>query len=123
MHEHNHSHDGEEHEHEHSHYHNHEHSHDHSGSHEHHYDDHHDHHDHEHGCEVAAGENLTKEEKTLKILLHHWVDHNKSHEESFKEWVEKSKLMNKIEVSTHIQKAIEFMEKADEMLLEAQKHI
>lgn len=100
IHEHKHSHDGDEHTHEHSHCHTHEHEH-----------------------EAAVSDNLTKEEKTLKVLLHHWVDHNKSHEESFKEWVEKSKSMNKPEVANYISKAVELMEKADEMLIEAQKHI
>lgn len=119
-HNHNHSHDGKEHVHEHGHEHDHEHAH--NGGHSH---SHGEDHGHKHECKCVSVENsnLTKEEKTLKLLLNHWVEHNKSHEEGFKDWVEKSKQMGRAETSDAIKKAIEFMEKADEMLLEAQKHI
>lgn len=128
-HSHNHDHDGREHAHDHNHIHAHEHEHKHA--HEHTHDGSHTHshgeghgHKHEGSCEVVAeNNNLSKEEKTLKLLLNHWVEHNKSHEEGFKDWVEKSKQMGRVETSDSIKKAIEFMEKADEMLLEAQKHI
>lgn len=119
---HNHEHDGKEHAHEHSHVHAHEHEHCHDESHTHSHGDGHGH-KHECRCESVANDNLSKEEKTLKLLLNHWVEHNKSHEEGFKDWVEKSKQMGRSETSDAIKKAIEFMEKADEMLLEAQKHI
>lgn len=66
---------------------------------------------------------LNKEEKTLKILLDHWVEHNKSHEEGFKDWIEKSKLMGKVETAEFIQKAVAAMGKADEMLMEAKKNM
>jgi ABC-type Zn2+ transport system, periplasmic component/surface adhesin len=119
---HNHEHDGKEHAHEHSHVHAHEHEHCHDESHTHSHGDGHGH-KHECKCESVANDNLSKEEKTLKLLLSHWVEHNKAHEEGFKDWVEKSKQMGRAETSDSIKKAIEFMEKADEMLLEAQKHI
>jgi hypothetical protein len=79
------------------------------------------HQEHIHGDSESEG--LTKEEKTLKILLSHWVEHNKSHEEGFKEWIEKSKAMGKEETANFIQKAIDFMEKADGMLEEAKKRM
>lgn len=115
-HSHNHEH---EHSHRHEHCHNHQHSHSHSNDEEHY---HGDNHEHEHKCESAI-DSLSKEEKTLKLLLSHWIDHNKSHEKGFEEWVEKSKKMEKVETADFIEKAIEFMKKADEMLLEAQKHM
>lgn len=87
--------------------------HDHDHNHDH---DHHHHHSHGEECE-------NKEEKTLRVLLVHWVNHNQSHEESFREWVEKSKAMGKEEVASYIEKAIEYMEKANEMLVEAKKHM
>lgn len=117
-HNHNHDHDGKEHAHEHTHIHDHDHQHQHC--HEHAHDGSHT---HSHECEATGNESLSKEEKTLKLLLNHWVEHNKSHEEGFKDWVEKSKQMGRVETSDSIKKAIEFMEKADEMLLEAQKHM
>jgi hypothetical protein len=103
------------HDHDHGHTHDHECGHTHNHTHEH-------THEHTHGVsleEIAC----SKDEKTLDILLAHWVDHNKSHEESFIEWVEKSKAMNKMETSKYIEKAVEYMKKADEMLIEAKKHM
>lgn len=64
-----------------------------------------------------------KDEKTLNILLVHWVNHNESHEEGFKEWVEKAKNIGKNETAEYIEKAIEYMQKANEMLVEAKKHM
>lgn len=92
----------------------------------HHADDHdhphghcHDHsHPHTHG---ADGE--SKDEKTLKILLLHWVNHNESHEEGFREWVDKARSIGKEETANSIEKAIEYMQKANEMLVEAKKHM
>lgn len=77
-------------------------------------------HDHGHDHDTVV-EN--KDEKTLNILLVHWVNHNQSHEESFQEWVEKAKAMGKTETADCIQKAIEYMNKANEMLMEAKKNM
>ncbi|MEG0451310.1 MAG: hypothetical protein RR595_15760, partial [Lysinibacillus sp.] len=66
---------------------------------------------------------MSKDEKTLKILLVHWVNHNESHEEGFKEWVSKAKDMKKEETAKYIEQAIEYMQKSNEMLLEAKKHM
>lgn len=95
--------------HEHTHTHTHEHCHDHE-------------HDHDH-MEDSATEGKCKEEKTLGILLSHWVEHNTSHEESFVEWIDKAKTIGKAETAEYINKAVEFMKKADEMLVEAKKHM
>lgn len=98
----------------HSHDHDHSHAHSHGGG-----------HDHEHGCECGHhhGEVENKDEKTLNILLVHWVNHNQSHEEGFQEWVEKAKAIGKTETAECIEKAIEYMQKANEMLLEAKKNM
>lgn len=98
----------------HSHDHDHSHAHSHGGD-----------HDHEHGCECGHhhGEVENKDEKTLNILLVHWVNHNQSHEEGFQEWVEKAKAIGKTETAQCIEKAIEYMQKANEMLLEAKKNM
>ncbi|MEG1408640.1 MAG: hypothetical protein RSD36_02255 [Terrisporobacter sp.] len=89
------------------------------------------HHDHVHtecGCGGNCGhthveDEMSKDEKTLKILLVHWVNHNESHEEGFKEWVSKAKDMKKEETAKYIEQAIEYMQKSNEMLLEAKKHM
>ncbi|MEY7999788.1 zinc transporter [Clostridium sp. Mt-5] len=99
--------------------HTHEHSHhDHIHTHEHCHEG--DHHNHAH--DILSGEG-TKEEKTLKILLGHWIEHNKSHEEGFSEWMNKARDMGKVETSQFIQKAVEFMKQADDMLKKAEEHM
>lgn len=90
-------------------HHGHDHDHDHEHTHE---------HSHTHGESVE-----NKDEKTLKILLVHWVNHNETHEEGFREWVEKARAIGKNETADSIEKAIEYMQKANEMLLEAKKHM
>ncbi|RKD33817.1 hypothetical protein BET03_08590 [Thermohalobacter berrensis] len=64
-----------------------------------------------------------KDEKTLKVLLVHWVNHNKSHQENFLKWVDKAEEMGKDKTAQFIKKANEYIEKANEMLLEAKKHM
>ena len=91
----------------------------------HHADDH-DHpleysHDHTHPHTHSMVEN--KDEKTLNILLLHWVNHNESHEEGFREWVDKARAIGKEKTAENIEKAIEYMKKANEMLLEAKKNM
>lgn len=92
----------------------------------HHADDHdhpHGHcHDHSHP-HTHGGDGESKDEKTLKILLLHWVNHNESHEEGFREWVDKARAIGKEETANSIEKAIKYMQKANEMLVEAKKHM
>lgn len=102
-----------------------------NGQHEykyHHIENHdHDKCEHSHDHTAAGGalkdcsSDLDKEEKALNILLGHWVEHNRSHEEEFKNWAEKSKAMDKGKTAEFIQKAVEFMERSNEMLIEAKK--
>lgn len=83
------------------------------------HDHHHPHtHVHTHSEEVEC-----KDEKTLKILLVHWVNHNESHEEGFREWVEKARAIGKEDTANSIEKAIEYLQEANKMLLEAKKHM
>lgn len=91
------------------------HSHDHEHTHEHMHD-----HSHE-GC--SCGENLSKDEQTLRVLLAHWIQHNKSHSEDFEKWVEKAHALGKDETALYIKKAVEAIEKANTMLYEAKKHM
>lgn len=86
---------------------------------------HHGHdHDHNHDHHHSHGESSeNKDEKTLNILLVHWVNHNESHEEGFREWVDKARAIDKEETANYIEKAIEYMKKANEMLMEAKKNM
>ena len=56
-------------------------------------------------------------------MLLHWVNHNQSHEESFKEWVDKARNIGKEETAKSIEKAIEYMQKVNEMLKEAKEYM
>ena len=83
---------------------------------------------HTHGNECGCGghvkeDKMLKDEKTLNILLLHWVNHNESYKEGFREWVSKAKETGKIETAEYIEKAMECIEKANEMLIEAKKHM
>lgn len=107
-----------------NHSHQHHHSHEHNHCHEHNHPHEHEHcHCHEDNEKHQEDTNLTKDEKTLGVLLVHWINHNKTHQENFLEWVEKANKMNKTEVANYIKKAVEFMEKANEMLIESKKYM
>jgi hypothetical protein len=80
-------------------------------------------HNHTHDQDNAPGDEKDRDEKTLKILLKHWIEHNKSHEDSFSEWIGKAKDMGKTDTSQYIEKAVKFMEQADEMLKKAEEHM
>ncbi|WP_286680465.1 hypothetical protein [Tepidanaerobacter sp. EBM-49] len=64
-----------------------------------------------------------KDIETLKILLAHWIEHNNSHEEGFREWADKAKNFRKTEVSELISKAADSLKAASDYLLEAKKHM
>ncbi|MDU6114850.1 MAG: hypothetical protein E6649_10535 [Paeniclostridium sordellii] len=82
-------------------------------------------HDHEHCHSHCSGGAVAenKDEKTLNILLVHWVNHNESHEEGFREWIDKARDMGKEETANNIEEAIKYLRKANEMLLEAKKNM
>lgn len=67
--------------------------------------------------------NKEKDIETLKILLAHWIEHNNSHEEGFREWADKAKNLGKAEVSQLISKAADSLKAASNYLLEAKKHM
>jgi hypothetical protein len=88
----------------------------------------HQRHEHSQGscCGCQGGNKLegkAKEIETLRILLAHWIEHNNSHEEGFREWVVKAKDLGKGDVSTFIEKAADALAAASEALLEAKKHM
>jgi hypothetical protein len=69
------------------------------------------------------GSEMSKDEKTLRVLLVHWVNHNQVHQEDFKKWAEKAREMGKEEVADYIYKAIKYMQKVNEMLMESKKYV
>ena len=103
-HAHTHTHDGSTHEHTHAHSHSHAHS---------------EAHTHEHTDEELHI--ADKQMQTLYALLDHWVDHNISHQEGFKEWAAKAQAAGKNEAAELILKAVTVMDVANIALREAKK--
>ena len=55
----------------------------------------------------------------LKILLSHWVDHNKEHGEEFRAWAEKAGGIGEAVVQRDMLDAAQYMDKSSESLLGA----
>lgn len=72
---------------------------------------------------IHENEKAGKDIETLKILLAHWIEHNHSHEENFRQWAEKAKDLGKEQASEWIRKAANELKSASDFLLEAKKHI
>ena len=62
-----------------------------------------------------SGEELTK----LRILLKHWVEHNKEHSQEFIAWADKAKAAGEVEAGAKMSAAAEEMNKASEFLSQA----
>ena len=108
------------HDHEHSHEHTHEHEHD-SKTHSHEHTHSHTQKDHDHSIEELH-ETDNKDMQTLYVLLGHWVDHNKSHSESFLEWATKAESNMKSEIADLIRKAVASIEEANSALEQAKQN-
>ncbi len=59
------------------------------------------------------------EMEKLKILLDHWIEHNKEHGEEFREWAEKARDLGKAVVHEDMLDAAQNMDKASESLRKA----
>ncbi len=60
----------------------------------------------------------TTQEK-LQILLPHWLEHSRSHQGEFKQWLEKARDEGLITTVASIEKALKSMKETDEALEEA----
>ncbi len=72
--------------------------------HDHHQGHSHGHHHHHHDEEASGG---TEALRKLQVMLDHWVDHNDSHIESFREWAAKASEAGEEEVAREIHLAID----------------
>jgi hypothetical protein len=75
--------------------------------------------EHNHTHEHPQGKDI----ETLRVLLAHWIEHNNSHEENFREWAQKADNLGKKKVSEFIVKSADALKSASDFLLEAKKHI
>jgi nickel/cobalt exporter len=63
------------------------------------------------------------EREKLKILLNHWIEHNKEHSQEFREWAEKAKGLGEAETCDDMLEAAQDMDKANEPLLRASRRL
>jgi len=59
------------------------------------------------------------EVEKLKILLEHWIEHNREHGGEFREWADKAKDIREAAVEKDMLDAAQYMDKASESLLRA----
>lgn len=57
-----------------------------------------------------------QEREKLKVLLGHWIEHNKEHGEEFREWAEKAGNFNKQAVCDNIKMAANQLDEASPIL-------
>ncbi|HUJ16901.1 MAG TPA: hypothetical protein VL197_02825 [Nitrospirota bacterium] len=62
---------------------------------------HHSHHDHDH--EQAPG---AEDLKKLQLMLEHWIEHDDSHVESYREWADKASRAGEEDIAKEIHLAI-----------------
>jgi len=60
----------------------------------------------------------TTQEK-LKVLLPHWIDHNRGHGAEFRKWAEEASQEGLSDVAGLISQAAEILKEADSLLAEA----
>jgi nickel/cobalt exporter len=63
------------------------------------------------------------EREKFKILLNHWVEHNKEHSREFREWAKRAKGFGEVETCDDILDAAQEMDKANEPLLRALRRL
>jgi len=59
------------------------------------------------------------EKEKLRVLLNHWVQHNREHAQEFRHWAEKVERLGQAAVSDEMMQAVQQMDKANEFLLAA----
>ncbi|MFO7760055.1 MAG: hypothetical protein ACQES8_09120 [Thermodesulfobacteriota bacterium] len=55
----------------------------------------------------------------LRILLPHWLEHNRSHQNEFRQWLDKTRDEGLITTAAFIEKALKSMQETDKALEEA----
>jgi hypothetical protein len=68
---------------------------------------------------ITITEELSHE--NLSHLIEHWIEHNESHIQSFREWAQKAKKDGFLEAAEHILEAANKVEEANDYLNKARK--
>ena len=65
----------------------------------------------------------SEERDKLKVILSHWVKHNRGHSREFNEWAVKAKAMVEAEASEEILQAASAMDESSDCLIRALKRL
>jgi hypothetical protein len=68
---------------------------------------------------MSASTDLDK----LRILLSHWVEHNREHAREFLEWAQRIEPVAEEEIVSHLRSGGQAMDKVNESLVAALKHL
>ena len=63
------------------------------------------------------------ERAKLRILLDHWVEHNKEHSQEFSEWADRAKALGETEVGEEMLRAAQAMDESSGLLSQALKRL
>jgi nickel/cobalt exporter len=64
-----------------------------------------------------------EDKEKLPIVIKHWIEHNESHIEEYRQWAEKAGEMGLDGIKAWITEAIKAMEQSDSILKEALKDL
>ena len=59
----------------------------------------------------------------LPIIIKHWIEHNESHIEEYRQWAQKAREMGLDAAKSRITEAMEAIEQSNSILKEAQKEL
>jgi cobalt/nickel transport system ATP-binding protein len=76
-------------------------------------------HSHSHGHEHEDDRDRTETLRKLQVMIEHWIDHNVSHAENYREWASKASQAGEEEVSREIHLAVEASDEANKHLKRA----
>ena len=69
------------------------------------------------------GEGDMDDKEKLPIIIKHWVEHNESHMEEYRQWAQKAEELGLTAVKTRISDAMEAIIQSNDLLKEALKEL
>lgn len=63
--------------------------------------------------------NTMRDLEKLKVLLAHWVEHNREHAEEFRQWAQRAEQLGVKEVASNLGAAVEEMQSVNKRLVAA----
>ena len=65
----------------------------------------------------------SNERAKLRILLDHWVEHNREHSHEFSEWADRAKALGEVDVGEEMLRAAQAMDESSGFLSQALKRL